>query len=204
MDKDEALNQPDELAELLKELGNTEPLPSQKKKVKKPTQKKKKEDDDDDDMIVAPPIPRRERPKPAEPLMLVQPVAEESSEELPDIFNKHFTQAFKQYNTIFNDIIQNYHQDRIQAQEAIDAFMTVITTGGKVPRIYLEKIADVIRAKNEIAHTAIKALESIPKLMSASKGNEIFNQVNMSFDSSQLAKILDTEKYDDELDADSE
>ena len=56
-----------------------------------------------------------------------------------------------------------------------------------------------MRAKNEIAQTAIRALESIPKLMSASKGNEVFNQVNMSFDASQLAELLKTDKYDDEL-----
>jgi hypothetical protein len=37
--------------------------------------------------------------------------------------------------------------------------------------------------------------------MAASKNNDVFNQVNMSFDASQLAELLKTEQYDDEMDA---
>jgi hypothetical protein len=178
----------DELKELLSELAETEPLPA----GQKPKSKKKA-----DAVVDAPPIARRPKPEPT--MMLVQ--AEETKKEeeaLPDIFNKQFTKVFKRYNTIFDDIIQNYQHDRVQAQEVIDAFMAVIATGGKVPRIYLEKVADAVRAKNEIAQTALRALESIPKLMAASKGNEVFNQVNMSFDASQLAELLKTDKYEDE------
>ena len=191
MDKDKASNQPDELKALLSELAEVEPLPGQA--FKKP--KKKKEDS----TVNAPPIARRPKSG-AEPLMLVQAEGSRVDEALPDIFNRQFTQIFKQYNTIFDDIIQNYQHDRVQAQEVIDAFMAVITTGGKIPRIYLEKVADAVRAKNEIAQTALRALESIPKLMAASKNNDIFNQVNMNFDVSQLAELLKTESYDDEMD----
>lgn len=188
MDKDKASNCPDELEALLAELADTEPLPA----GQKPKKDKKKEG-----VVDAPPIARLPKPEPT--LMLVEEAESKTEEALPEIFNRQFTQVFKQYNAIFTDIIQNYQHDRVQAQEVINAFMDVITTGGKVPRIYLEKVADAVRAKNEIAQTAIRALESIPKLMSASKGNDTFNQVNMSFDASQLAELLKTEKYDDEI-----
>jgi len=194
MDKDKASNNPDELKALLEELSETEPL---SKKGSKSGGGKKKE------VIEVPPTPRRPKPAPMLSMLLEEEKADVSivkaePENLPEIFNKQFTQIFKQYNHIFNDIIENYQHDRVQAQEVIDAFMGVIMNGGKVPRIYLEKVADAVRVKNEIAQTAIKALESIPKLMSASKGNEVFNQVNMSFDASQLAELLKTEQYDDE------
>ena len=108
------------------------------------------------------------------------------------VFGEQLKTVASQYGAVFGEIIANYKTDRDQAQDVIDMFMTVISSGGKVPRIYLEKVADAVRAKNEIAQTAIRALDSLPKLISATKGNDLFTGggAGASFDSDGLRAIL--------------
>lgn len=193
----------DELEKLLGELGSTDPLPSKLPSAPKPASKKKKSDDDEEDeedvIIVAPKsTPKTPLPPPQkleDDLLMLQTESEEK-QELPAVLNEQLQRAMKQYGSVFTEIINNYKKDRQQAQEVIDAFMSVIVAGGKIPRVYLEKIADAVRAKNEIAQTAIKALDSLPKLVAATKNNEAFNQVNMSFDTSALKQLLDSAESD--------
>lgn len=183
----------DELAKLLGELADTEPLPSQPKSKGSKSEPKDKDEDLDKDLILLPAVERKHvEIKKDPPTMMLQ----NDAKELPEIVNDQIKKVFSQYGAVFEDIVQNYIKDREQAQEVIDRFMEVISAGGKVPRVYLEKVADAVRAKNEIAQTAIKALDSLPKLMSATKNNEIFNQVNMSFDVSDLKNILETSSDD--------
>jgi len=88
----------------------------------------------------------------------------------------------------------NYRTDRIQAQSAIKHFFDIIGNGGKIPRVYVEKLPDVIRAKNEIALTPIKLLDSITRFMAASKNNSIMiNNLNQNAgpDLSDLTLLLD-------------
>lgn len=194
----------DELEKLLGELGSTDPLPSKLPPAPKPASKKKKrsddEEDDEEDVIIAAPRPTPKAPAPPpqkleDDLLMLQTEPEEK-QELPAVLNEQLQRAMKQYGSVFTEIINNYKKDRQQAQEVIDAFMSVIIAGGKIPRVYLEKVADAVRAKNEIAQTAIKALDSLPKLVAATKNNEAFNQVNMSFDTSALKQLLDSAESD--------
>jgi hypothetical protein len=177
----------EELEKLLGELGQTDPLPSNA---------------EDKDEIYIPAKPRANKPEaisvsipePDDMLMFDPSTNSKDKEEhkdLPTIFNDQLKSVVSQYASVFEEIITTYKSDRAQAQEVIDNFMDVIAQGGKIPRVYLEKVADAVRAKNEIAQTAIRALDSLPKLLSATKGNEVFNQVNMSFDSSSLREILE-------------
>jgi hypothetical protein len=176
-------NEQDELDKLLGELANTEPLSPGK----------------DDDVIV-PAVPRQK--------INVQIVEEDDlpfatleetkSDDLSTVFTAQLQKVASQYGSVFEEIISNYKKDREQAQEVIDQFMDVIAMGGKVPRVYLEKVADAVRAKNEIAQTAIKALDSLPKLISATKGNDMFtNNVGVSFDAKNLKAILEAAKEDE-------
>jgi hypothetical protein len=80
----------------------------------------------------------------------------------------------------------------------LDHFLNTLSTGGKIPRIYVEKIAEVLKSKNDIAQTPIKMLDTITRFVSASKGNEALNQMNVSFDTQHLAKLLEAKGYDDE------
>ena len=175
----------DELDELLKRLNNS---PSNNKEEK--------------DEIVAPAFER----KPPEidvsiddDLLMLAADSEESGGDLSEVFNKQLQKVASQYGAVFEEIIKNYKKDREQAQEVIDLFMDTVAAGGKVPRVYIEKIADAVRAKNEIAQTAIRALDSLPKLLSATKNNEMFvNNSGVSFDAANLKAILEAAKEADD------
>ena len=175
-------NEDDELEKLLGELAHTDPL---------------QPGDSKDDGIVVPPRPRREEISVSidepDPILEEIPAPKSKSDDnLSEVFGEQLKKVASQYGAVFEEIITNYKKDREQAQEVIDQFMDVICTGGKVPRIYLEKVADAVRAKNEIAQTAIRALGELPKLISATKNNDLFQgQSGMSFDAKHLREILE-------------
>ena len=177
----------DELNKLLGELANTEPLTGSKK----------------EDGVFMAPKPRHvidvsiveEEEEENEELLELQTSTNTKNDDLSAVFSEQLQKIARQYGSVFEDIIRDCKKDREQAQEVIDRFMDVIAAGGQVPRIYLEKVSDAVRAKNEIALTAIKALDSLPKLMSATKGNDMFtNNVGISFDTAHLKEILEAAK----------
>ena len=183
----------EELNKLLGELANTDPLESCEVSGKK-----------EEGVFVAP-KPRKTKTidvsimevEDEDELLGLQTAEPNKSDDLSVIFSEQLQKIARQYGSVFEDIIRDCKKDREQAQEVIDRFMDVIAAGGKVPRIYLEKIADAVRAKNEIAQTAIKALDSLPKLISATKGNEMFqNNVGVSFDAAHLKEILEAASKD--------
>lgn len=179
----------DELEKLLGELANTDPL--------QPSEDKKEE-------IIVAPKPRKAQPaidvsiQEEDDDLLMLEASPKREEDLSAVFSEQLKKVASQYGAVFEEIIVNYKRDREQAQEVIDQFMDVICQGGKVPRIYLEKVADAVRAKNEIAQTAIRALGELPKLISATKNNDMFqNNVSMSFDAAHLKEILEAAKDSD-------
>ena len=122
-------------------------------------------------------------------------------DEVSDELMNQFGEAISRFNAISGKILKDYEIDRLQAQAALDHYFETIERGGKIPRVYIEKLADVLRAKNEIATTPIRLLDSITKFMSAAKNNNVLIQnVNQGGpDLSDLAGLLDSaEKYDDE------
>jgi hypothetical protein len=176
----------EELNKLLGELASTDPLNVEEVGKKS-------------EAVYVPPKPRA---KPIDVSIVDEDVVLEvqapQGEDLSAIFSEQLQKIAKQYGSVFEDIIRDCRKDREQAQEVIDRFMDVICAGGKVPRIYLEKVADAVRAKNEIAQTAIKALDSLPKLISATKGNDMFtNNVGVAFDAAHLKEILEAAKEED-------
>ena len=172
----------DELEKLLGELAHTDPL---------------QPGDSKDDGVFIPPNPRPKKDEISVSIEEPDPILEEVpapkvDDNLSEVFGEQLKKVASQYGAVFEEIIANYKKDREQAQEVIDQFMDVICTGGKVPRIYLEKVADAVRAKNEIAQTAIRALGELPKLISATKNNDLFQgQSGMSFDAKHLREILE-------------
>ena len=180
----------DQLEKLLGELAHTDPLQpkgEEEKETLMPPRERK----------TAPAIDVSIKESDDDLLMLDSRDAKVESEDLSSVFSDQLKQVASQYGSVFEEIITNYKKDREQAQEVIDCFMDVICNGDKVPRIYLEKVADAVRAKNEIAQTAIRALGELPKLISATKNNDLFqNNVSMSFDSKHLKEILEAAKDD--------
>lgn len=176
-----------ELKKLLAELEKVEPIDTSK--LPKSGKKKGKSDG----MIEIKPLVR---PTPK----LVDDDILEDEEKLPsaDDFQQQFYSLLAKYHPITDDIIKTYKKDRQQAQMILDHFVDALAAGGRIPRVYIEKIADILKAKNDISQVPIRMLDSIAKLMSAAKGSDVLQQVNMSFDSSQLAKLLETGRYEDE------
>lgn len=123
-------------------------------------------------------------------------------EEVSNELINQFGEAISRFNAISGKILKDYEIDRLQAQAALDHYFETIERGGKIPRVYIEKLADVLRAKNEIAMTPIRLLDSITKFMAASKNNNVLIQnVNQNGpDLSDLSSLLESaEKYEDEI-----
>lgn len=122
-------------------------------------------------------------------------------EDVSDELMNQFGEAIGRFNKISGKILKDYEIDRLQAQAALDHYFETIEKGGRIPRVYIEKLADVLRAKNEIALTPVRLLDSITKFMSAAKNNNVLIQnVNQGGpDLSDLSTLLNqAEKYDDE------
>lgn len=175
--------QDNELSKLLDELEKDSPIDSIPK-MKSPKKTK------GDGTIVVQPLER----KPHKSTLSFEKAEGDLSEE----FQNQFHSLISRYSKISDEIINNYERDRDQAQEVLDHFLNTLATGGKIPRVYVEKVAEVLKSKNDIAQTPIKMLDAITKFMSASKGSDILNQMNVSFDSQHLAELLKTSQYDDE------
>lgn len=118
----------------------------------------------------------------------------ESSDELIS----QFKGAIGKFNEITDEILTNYRTDRQQAQAAIDHYFQIIEQGGKVPRVYIEKLADIIRSKNEIAMTPVRLLDSITRFMAASKNNNVLINNNTSIGVNNLTALLDDAENVDE------
>lgn len=138
-------------------------------------------------------------PAPAEVMKPAVP-----TDEIGQELASQFKSSISRVNEITDEVIAGYQSDRLQAQKAIDHFFTVIDMGGKTARVYVEKLPDILRVKNEIATNAIKLLDSITKFMAATKGNNMLvqntNPTGINMD--DLAAILSqsSEKYEDEQD----
>jgi hypothetical protein len=174
----------EELRNLLDELEKEDcPVDSIPQMKKKSTSKKK-------DDIAVQPLQRQES---QQRLIFDKPTG-----EITEVFQGQFQDLISRYTKITDEILRNYERDRDQAQEVLDHFLNTLSTGGKIPRIYVEKIAEVLKSKNDIAQTPIKMLDTITRFVSASKGNDALNQMNVSFDTQHLAKLLEAKGYDDE------
>lgn len=198
----------EDIDELLDELSAIGPLPSEelKNKVDKKVQKQQEQEDKDnvpvgslelieDDIDVI--------PEPDQALELTPNEVPVKTEDVVDELTGQLKKAVGKFDKISEEILENYHKDREQAQKAIDHYFNTINSAPKVPRVYIEKLADVIRSKNEIAQTPIRLLDSITKFITATnKSNGIMiNNVNQGggIDASNLEDILkQAEVYEDE------
>lgn len=140
---------------------------------------------------------KKSEPEPEpEPIKFNTVVERSKPAEIQD--NNQSTSDIKEmlhkYREVFEGVIDNCSKDRNQAQQVIDHFFDVVQNSGKVPSVYIEKFPELLKTKNDIALTAIRAMDSLSKLISASKGDSVINN-NVSIDVglSQILDELDTE-----------
>lgn len=103
------------------------------------------------------------------PSDLIAPIKEEDSIGIKILLTK--------FGTTVDSIIQNYEKDRGQIDKAIEFFETEVRdaqkAGKKLSPAFVEGWAKLLSAKAEINMSATSSLDSIAKLLSAGKGNEL-------------------------------
>lgn len=197
-----------DLDALLDQIDKVGPAPSEKVKRKVEEQKEAAEKKPQKGTVDVPPSDFRSRMDYAireiedSDTMAPQLVGKKHDvDEVSDELINQFGEAIGRFNEISGKILKDYEIDRLQAQAALDHYFETIERGGKIPRVYIEKLADVLRAKNEIAMTPVRLLDSITKFMSAAKNNNVLiqNVNNNGPDLSDLSSLLDAaESYEDE------
>jgi hydrogenase maturation factor HypF (carbamoyltransferase family) len=92
--------------------------------------------------------------------------------------NENFKRLIELFGTSVNEIIHNQHSDREQANSAIQIVQTqinqMIQNGNtKGIGVYLDAWARLLQTKAEINANAPRSMDSIAKLLSAAKSNDL-------------------------------
>jgi|APFre7841882654_1041346.scaffolds.fasta_scaffold236505_1 hypothetical protein len=108
------------------------------------------------------------------------------------------------FGTTVQDIVRNYTKDREQIDKAIEYFESEVkssqTSGAKLSPAFIEAWAKLLQAKAEINMSATSSLDSIAKLISAGKGNDLVINLNGKIPKGNLnlEALLTQPKYEDE------
>tara|TARA_R100001244_G_scaffold25113_3_gene25527 strand:+ start:35173 stop:35730 length:558 start_codon:yes stop_codon:yes gene_type:complete len=169
----------EELQSILNEMDDSDPLPGPQlprilAKSEDPKETKKKESDV---MSITPMKVERTKVE-----KLTNSDAEDASLDMKSMMGK--------YRLVFEEVVENCRNDRTQVQDLIDHFFETLANNVKIPTIYIEKFPELLKTKNDIATTTIRAMDSFSKLVSATKGSEILNTVNVNFDADSLEALL--------------
>lgn len=110
-----------------------------------------------------------------------------------------------QFGSSLDNIIKNHKADRDQVEEAIRLIekkvKDSIDSGAKINSTYLDVYARLLQTKTDINAMAPKALDSVAKLISAGKGNDLIVNLGVSSNSGiDLEKLLQQKAYEDEQD----
>lgn len=176
-----------ELEDLLNELDAVD-IPIKKSASPADNPKPKKFGEKEELEVQGKKIPRVEYgvTKAVEPQTVALPAKEVKEEDI----SADFRRMLAKVGAVADEVLDNCRLDRAQAQGVIDHFLDVLEGGGRVPAVYIEKLPDMIRTKNEISMAAIRTLDSMAKLMSASKGSDFLgNQKGNDF--SNLRALLE-------------
>jgi hypothetical protein len=159
--------------------------------------------------VQGPPLIEREDPlddlieEPAlVPVTTITPPKAElmTEEENADLGIKQLLSKFG--NTV-EQIIENQDADRKQIDDAIQFLEGVIKDANnnnkKLSPVYIDAWTRLMQSKADVNANASKVLDSVAKLISAGKGNElIIKNDNITSGSLDLEALLEQEKYEDE------
>lgn len=133
-----------------------------------------------------------------EPMPIIEPEVEETN-SLADQYAENFQQALDLFGVVGNDVLKGIQSDRDQTQEVIDFLFNNIKGGGKISPVWVESLVNALRNKSDINQTAVRVMDSMIKFIAAGKGNEALANMNVNIDVAELTRMLQKEKYDDEL-----
>lgn len=134
--------------------------------------------------------------KPIIPEPTPAPVAEVKEPPQTDEAQK----LLKIFMDVSNMILNNYKDDRAQIEKTIQYLDNMSQLGPKGGRVYVEMLVAALRTKAETNTNVVKVLDAMAKFISAGKGTQIFVQNNNNAATpSDLAKLLDAPRYEDEV-----
>jgi hypothetical protein len=177
------MNEDEELKNVLDEIGNVDPLPTNSIDITK----------------IEPPLV--EEPVlpvfPSNPTDLTNPATTVVANPEPVQFDP--AQLLRQYLTVYEKFLVNYDSDRAQIEKTIKHLEDVVFNMPGAPRVNLEMLVAALRTKAETNGNIVKALDSVAKILAAAKGTQVLiNNNNSGSAQMDLAKILSTPAYPDE------
>lgn len=107
---------------------------------------------------------------------------------------KNFIEKF---NNVANKVLDNYDSDRNQLEDTIK-FLDDVVRSGSSNRVYVEMLVATLRTKTDANTNAVKLLDSIAKMVSASKNTSLTNEESAESVQDDLKDILNKPQYPDE------
>ena len=174
-------NENDELKDILNELGG-DPLPGDGQPI--------------DITKIEPPIV--EEPVLSEPVPPAAPPIKVDVQPM-DPAQLDATKLVKQFLAVHEKFLNNYDADRDQIERTIKHLEDIVFNVQGAQRVHLEMLVAALRTKSETNGNVVKAMDSIAKILAASKGTQVLINNNNSSNAQQdLAEILRTPLYPDE------
>jgi len=131
-------------------------------------------------------------PPPAPPVVAVP--AEVMSQEQIDAMK-----LMRQYISVYDKFLKNYDTDREQIEKTISHLEDIVFNVGGAQRVHIEMLVAALRTKAETNGNIVKALDSVAKILAATKGTQVLIQNNNNNNAQKdLAEILKAPLYPDE------
>jgi len=115
---------------------------------------------------------------------------------------KKINSLIKLFSDTANDIIHNYHNDRTQVNDALGYFENEVrvarSNGAKITPAMIEGWVKLLSVKSDINSNSISILDSMAKLLSAAKNNNLIVNVSNSSTGIDLQALLAQPKRSDE------
>lgn len=138
------------------------------------------------------PSPAETKPIPVEP-KVVEPAQNQGALEL--------AQLLKTFMPIAQDIFTNYKSDREQIEKTVKFLEDMVFNVPSAGRVHIEMLVASLKTKSDTSISAVKLLDSLAKILAASKGTSILiqnNNGNAGSAQEELDDILDADSYPDE------
>jgi len=143
--------------------------------------------------------PKEEQDKPEECL----DTSDESSakSELPEAIDAqiiesppsddtaNFKKIVEKFNVIADKILDNFDSDRDNIEDTIQRLRDIFLSAPKTPKGYIvEGLVSALKTKSETNASIIKLLDSYARLISATKGTNVYQSSTTNIDLSALLK----------------
>lgn len=137
------------------------------------------------------------------PVRRIEPPAANLTAADEDTGDIGIRQLLSKFGNTVEQIIINQETDRKQIDDAIQFLEGVIKSardkGEKLSPVYVDAWTRLMQSKADVNANASKVLDSVAKLVSAGKGNElVIKNDSVSTGSLDLESLLEQEKYEDE------